>query len=177
MPLETMGFTHANAHGIYIKKSKMDDFIEYCNDKLKDINFNENTIVADYIIDGTQLTIQGKPFEEFFFNIGQYDELWAKGIEEPMVIIENIPSYMLKNFSVMGKKSDSAKFSWNGIPIVKFSDTSFIQEIESSIDYDLTVACRINLNEWNGSTSVQLIISAYDIQDIVEKKEKPKFIF
>lgn len=135
---------HDNAAGWGLNGDKLDSLLNYANTHLSAKDF-ENCYVVDYILDGNDYN------NELLGCLASHPEYFGNHIEEPMVIIKNIP---LMNVMVMGASKDSIKISYNGIDYVKFKDTDFIEEVMNNRTKKLTVYGRANLNEWMGKQSI-----------------------
>ena len=144
---------HDNAAGWGLNGDKLDALLNYANKKLKAEDF-ENCYLVDYILDGSDYN------DELLTAIAEHPEYFGNHIEEPMFVIKNIP---LMNVQVMGASKDSIKISYNGIDYVKFKDTDFIEEVMNNRTKKLTIYGRANLNEWMGKTSVQCLVSDYEL--------------
>lgn len=153
---------HDNAAGWGLNGDKLDALISYANHKLKAEDF-ENCYVVDYILDGSDYN------EDLLSSIAEHPEFFGNHIEEPMVVIKNIP---LMNLMTMGTNKDSIKISYNGIDYVKFKDTTFIEEVMNNRTKKLIVYGRANLNVWMGKKSVQIFITDYEL---VEDSSKYDF--
>ena len=103
---------HDNAAGWGLNGNRIDTLIEYANTKLKAEDF-ENCYVVDYILDGSDYN------DELLGSLAAHPEYFGNHIEEPMIVIKNIP---LMNIMAMGANKDSMKISYNGIDYVKFKD-------------------------------------------------------
>ena len=146
---------HDNAAGWGLNGDKLDSLLNYANSHLKAEDF-ENCYVVDYILDGSDYN------DELLGSIAAHPEYFGNHIDEPMIIIKNIP---LQNVSVMGADKSSIKISYNGIDYVKFKDTNFIEEVMKNRMKKLTVYGRANLNDWMGHQSVQIFISDYELKE------------
>ena len=153
---------HDNAAGWGLNGDKLDSLLNYANTHLSAKDF-ENCYVVDYILDGNDYN------DELLGCLASHPEYFGNHIEEPMIVIKNIP---LMNVMVMGASKDSIKISYNGIDYVKFKDTDFIEEVMNNRTKKLTVYGRANLNEWMGKQSVQIFISDYEL---VEDNSKYDF--
>ena len=146
---------HDNAAGWGLNGNRLDALIDYANKKLKAEDF-ENCYLVDYILDGSDY------IDELLGSISAHPEYFGNHIEEPMLIIKNIP---LMNIMAMGANHDSMKISYNGIDYVKFKDSDFVDEIQNNRTKKLTVYGRANLNEWMGKQSVQVFITDYELEE------------
>ena len=150
---------HDNAAGWGLNGDKLDALLNYANTKLKAEDF-ENCYIVDYILDGSDYN------DELLGSLAAHPEYFGNHIEEPMLVIKNIP---LMNIMAMGTNKDSMKISYNGIDYVKFKDTDFVEEIQNNRAKKLTVYGRANLNEWMGKKSVQVFISDYELEEDTSK--------
>lgn len=150
---------HPNAHGVSIHKKALNDFIAYADEKLKDIDFNENVYEVDLVVDSEN------PFlKDIIIGLGELSEIWGQGMEEPLIAIENIH---LNKSSVqgIGAKKDTVKFTVNGITYIKFKDEALLEKLMENDTMKVTILGRANLNEWGGDITPQIIIENYEIID------------
>lgn len=157
--LITYAAGHDNACGFGVSGDRENSLIDYANTHLSAKDF-ENCYVVDYILDGNDYN------DELLSCLASHPEYFGNHIEEPMIVIKNIP---LMNVMVMGASKDSIKISYNGIDYVKFKDTDFIEEVMNNRTKKLTVYGRANLNEWMGKQSVQIFISDYELVEDTSK--------
>ena len=64
---------HANAAGFSIKKNNVEKLIQFANNKLSDINFNENFYEADFVVPANYSDIYNLVYE-----IGSFAKYWDK---------------------------------------------------------------------------------------------------
>ena len=152
---------HDNAAGWGLNGDKLDALLKYANKKLKAEDF-ENCYVVDYILDGKDY------IDELLASIAEHPEYFGNHIDEPTVIVKNIP---LMSIMAMGTNKDSMKISYNGIDYVKFKDADFVEEITNNRAKTITVYGRPNLNEWMGKKSVQVFITDYELMEDNSKYE------
>ena len=160
--LESSGTTeyvqgHANAAGVSIHESNLEALLEYANSHISDEGLS-NVYFVDYIFN------EAEDFGDILLTIAEHPELWGNDIEEPTVVIENIPYYKEQLF-VMGENKDSAKFTHNGVEFVKFKNSDFIQEMQAYDRGRITVYGKIKKNTWAGRTTPQILIEDYEIED------------
>lgn len=160
MLLETIDNMHANACGVKINNSKVDKFIEYSNDKLFNFNFGETSYIVDYEFNSENLS----DIYDMALQLDEIKSIWGRGIEEPKVAISEL-SYTSDDIQIMGRTADTAKISKNGVSIIRFKDSTFANEV-SKYDYGIiTLIGRVQINEWAGRKSAQVIIEDYEILD------------
>lgn len=150
---------HDNAAGWGLNGDKLNALLNYANSHLKAEDF-ENCYIVDYILDGNDYN------DELLGCLAAHPEYFGNHIEEPMIVIKNIP---LMSIMAMGTNKDSMKISYNGIDYVKFKDTDFVEKIQNNRTKKLTVYGRANLNEWMGKQSVQVFISDYELVEDTSK--------
>lgn len=151
---------HAQAFGCEIEDSKIESFLKYANDKLKDIDFENNSFIVDYEFSNENIS----ELKNLAYALEPLKSIWGRGIEEPKIAIKNF-QYTSEDISLMGKSGDSVKISAGDIAFVKFKDQKFASEI-SKYDYGtITIVGRIQINEWMGRKTVQVIIEDYEIED------------
>ena len=137
----------------------------FTDEELKDYDFSEKTYFVDYSFDSSEEALIYKLAKE----IGSYEKLWGKGIEEPYVEIKNVP--INENYILMGETKNSFKKQVGKLSLVKFKDEDFIDTYLNNFRGTMDVIGRISKNLYMGQTSYQLIIE--DIQ--LHKREKIKF--
>lgn len=151
---------HANAAGFGIAQSKIDKLIQYANEKLKNINFNEGFYEADFIVKGN-CSYLGSMIED----LDKGKKFFGQGNAEPIIIVENI-SLDKGNLQVIGSNKDTLKFSFNGVTYIKFKATKLINELNDySNKLSITVAGRGNINEWGGNKTPQILIDEIEIKN------------
>ena len=152
---------HDNAAGWGLNGDKLDALLNYANSHLKAEDF-ENCYIVDYILDGSDYN------EELLGSIAAHPEFFGNHIDEPKIIIKNIP---LMNFTTMGADNSSAKIIYNDIAYVKFKDAQFIEDVKNNRMKTLTVYGRPNLNDWMGTKTVQIFIEDYEFEEDNSKYE------
>ena len=150
---------HSNAFGACININKVQDFIEYSNEILKQYDFSPCYNV-DLIYQGNDLN----PNE--ILKIAEAKNLWGQGVEEPLIAIEHLNVHG-NNIQLMSKdKHPTLRITLpNGTSLIKFRSNE--EEFERL--YSETGCVSINLigkasqNNWNGIISPQIMIEDYEI--------------
>lgn len=150
---------HPFAHGISIKKDQISNFINYANEKLKDVDFNEASFEVDFLLD-----YEDNNLEDIILEIGKYPNLWGQGNPEPLIAIINIP-IMRHKYMVIGNKNDTIKIEQNGISFIQFRAKKLIEELENKGDCVINIVGKANINEWAGHSTPQITIDSYEIKD------------
>lgn len=150
---------HPNAFGLSIHTDNVERLVEYANEKLRNVQFNENVYEVDIAYNGKE------DISQAIFTLGRLQNLWGTGLEEPYIVVEEINLYS-ENVSFIGQNTDTVKFTVNGTSFVKFKDLDFVKKIKDMKNgFAITVIGKANINEWNGNYSPQLIIENYQIRD------------
>lgn len=149
---------HAMAAGFSMPIKNLEVFTEYANKELANINFNEGVYQVDFV-KTTDTNIA-----DLILELGMNSGLWAKGNEEPYIVIKDI-ILSPTEIQLMGTNKDSVKFSVSGVDFVKFKDTEFIEKLKSMKEIKITVLGRANVNNFMGNISPQLFIEDYELVD------------
>lgn len=150
---------HPNAFGTGIKDCNIQKFIEFTNEKLKDIDFRPIYWV-DFIYKSDTLN------PNTILTIGQYNYLWGQQLDKPKIAIEDI-NITPDNVQVM--KGPSLKFTVNGIEYIKFKATE--EEIELFQDNEvvnITIVGECDINTWGGIERPQIIVTDYEINKVMK---------
>lgn len=152
---------HDNACGWGLNGNKIDSLIEYANTHLSAEDF-ENCYLVDYILKASEYN------DELLASLASHPEFFGNHIDEVTLVIKDIP---LMSVMVMGTNKDSVKISYNNVDYVKFKDEEFIKKIMDDRTKKLTIYGRPLLNVWQGKTTVQCVISDYELKDDDNKYE------
>lgn len=151
---------HANAFGAGIDKDRLETFIEYSNEQLKNFDFSATHFV-DFIWDSETLSPQD------IFDIANLRSFWGKGVEEALICIKGLKVTKDRISLLSPDKSPTIKINFKGIDFIKFGSSQ--EEFESLradtgyIEIDIVGKCSIN--EWNGNITAQVFIEDYEIKD------------
>ena len=151
---------HEQAAGIGIAAKNLNKFIKYCNKKLASTNLGEGSYLVDFEFNGSHC----QDIESICFDLDNIKNIYGKGIEEPKVIINKI-IFDQSDVFVMGKNKDSVKITKDGISFVKFKDADFAQKIQSYALGAITIYGKMNLNEFMGNYTPQVIIEDYELEN------------
>ena len=150
---------HPNAHGISIPKANLEKFLQYADEKLKDVDFNENCYEVDLIIDALNPLLK-----EIILEFGQLSEIWGNGIEEPLIAVENI-NLTNSDISLIGQDKTTVKFVIDGITYIKFKDKDFIEKLLNNSRMKINLIGKAAINEWAGECKPQILIENYEIKN------------
>lgn len=152
---------HDNACGWGLNGNRVDSLIDYANKHLSSADF-ENCYLVDYILKASDYN------DELIAALASHPEYFGNHIDEVTLVIKDIP---LMSVMVMGANKDSVKISYNNVDYVKFKDEEFIKKIMDDRTKKLTIYGRPLLNVWQGKTTVQCVISDYELKDDDSKYE------
>lgn len=150
---------HPNAFGVSIHKNNIDKFINYANEKLKNVDFNEGIYEVDFCFD-----CEDENLINAITQIGEYPEIWSQGNEEPYFAIKNI-RLTYSDVSIIGKNSDTLKFTKNGVTYIMFKANELIEKIQGKTEFTLEIIGKANLNEWAGNITPQIMIEDYNFRN------------
>lgn len=153
---------HANAFGFGIHHNKMNEFISYCNEALKDFNF-EACYHVDFIFNADNFN--GADIIE----IAGLKSLWGQGIEEPYIALTNVRVSKGNIVLMSPDKNPTLKITLpNGTSLIKFkSSQEEFEQLTTDGLLVLDIVGRCERNIWNGKISPQIIIEDYDITNAV----------
>lgn len=158
---------HQQAAGFSFPLSNKEKLQQY----FRDIYGNE-VLQSEHIVDFIIPNISDIASSDFFL-IQTYKNLWGKGIEEPIFAIENIPFYPA-NLDVLGKKSDTVKYTYSKIEFMFFrcSNEEQILKIANGQEYDpkkqyaINVVGKLGISSFAGKTKNQMIVDDYEIVEV-----------
>ena len=150
---------HPNAFGVGIKDYNIQKFIEFTNEKLKDIDFRPIYWV-DFIYKSDTLN------PNTILTIGQYNYLWGQQLDKPKIAIEDI-NITPNNVQVM--KGPSLKFTINGIEYIKFKAAEEeIKLFQDNAIVNITIVGECDINTWGGVERPQIIIVDYEVNKAIK---------
>lgn len=150
---------HPNAFGAGIDSNKVDEFIEYSNKELENIDF-QACYDVDFIYDCSNIK------EQDILDIGSMKSLWGKGVDESYIAIRGI-KVSKGNISLMSPdRNPTIKITIpnTNISIIKFGASK--EEYDSLITegcLEIDIVGTASLNEWNGKITPQILVKEYEI--------------
>lgn len=162
---------HQGAFGLGIAADQIETFIERTNAALADMT-SEAVYYIDYLYTGTQVN------PEHILDIGGFDYLWGKDVEEPLVAIKNlkITADMLTLMSPDRRPTLKITLP-NKVNLIKFFsgqeeyDSLFSEH--GYVEIDVVGTCNKNEFQLGGDVYItpQILIKDYEIVD------KMKYVF
>ena len=154
---------HQGAFGCGISKDKYDEFIEYSNEKLKDIDFSP--------FYGVDFIYQGYNLDNYeIMEIGNLEDLWGKGLDEPLVAIENI-AITKNDISLLSPdRTPTLKIELpTGISFIKFGATAEeYEELKSHERMVINVVGKCATNLYGGRANAQIMVEEYEVVRIMD---------
>jgi single-stranded-DNA-specific exonuclease len=155
------GQGHANAFGVGIRDDKIDEFLNWCNNALKDFDFTPNYKV-DFIFDAK--TLSENKYD--LYNLIEYSDIWGQEVSEPLIAIKDL---LITKDYIQLMKGTTLKIMTPGEPDVSFIKfRSSEQELEilcppdlGCVTIDVIGVCE--RNSYNDKP--QIIIKDYEIKD------------
>lgn len=151
---------HANAHGVGIKKGKVEDFIDYANTALEGIQFGEKTYLVDYIFTSAETEVA-----DCVLSVGAAN-VWGMGVEAPLIAVERI---VLHDTDVTLMKNDSMKFVHNGVTFTMFKNPKACADFTQYSTMIVDVCGKANINEWAGKIIPQIFITDYNVKNLAKE--------
>lgn len=141
---------HANAFGCGVKDENITQLIEYLEETLKDYDFSRKYNV-DFIYDYNSI----EPWA--IETIAGYKAYWGQGIEEPKVVIENVP-VRADNTQLMKGKTLKIQLPDNLSAVKFFSNADEYNSLVSEqgcTRINLVGTC--DINTWNYTPQIKII--------------------
>ena len=157
-PYMDWGQGHNSAFGCQMPKDNIDLAKQWFNEKLQDVDM-EKIYHVDFIVDVDDIDVG------FIKAIGDNQNLWGHGVDEPMVAVENI-TIKRSDINIQGKNFDSVTFTINDIKFVQFKMSEDDELLAWASEWDgkdtdkitLNVVGEVSISEYKGIYTPQLII-------------------
>lgn len=155
------GQGHANAFGLGVKDSNIDEFLNWCNNALKDFDFTPNYKV-DFIIDAKKIT--DSKFD--LYNLIEYSDIWGQEVQQPLIAIKDLV-ITKENLQLM--KGTTLKIiapAEPDISLIRFRSSEQEYETLCAPDLGCVTIDVIGVCERNSyNDKPQIIIKDYEIKD------------
>ena len=155
------GQGHANAFGLGVKDSNIDEFLNWCNNALKDFDFTPNYKV-DFIIDAKRMT--DSKFD--LYNLIEYSNIWGQEVQQPLIAVKDLV-ITKENLQLM--KGTTLKIiapAEPDISLIRFRSSEQEYEILCAPDLGCVTIDVIGVCERNSyNDKPQIIIKDYEIKD------------
>jgi len=147
---------HGNAFGFSLLLENKDKAIEFFNKKYEN---HENSVTVDFEINSSKLQ---KSLVKTFDNL---KDIWGQSFKEPKVIIKDV---VVKNAVINEKKSLLSFVNEDtGIEYKLFfpNEKVILDLTNEEKDVTIDVIGGLDINEWNGDKTYQVVIEDYEITD------------
>lgn len=148
---------HGNAFGYGIRADDINKLYHY----ISTIPYEkvEKEVAVDDIYDINSLPT------ELIKTVANYENIWGNSLIEPQFAITNI--HLNKDdIQVIGKKSDTIKFMYNGVDYLMFKADQDLKERLSNIyasKNEITIVGKFKINEFKGIKKPQIQITEIEI--------------
>lgn len=152
---------HDNAAGCSILDSKLHDFHKYANNKLENINLDDNYYSINF-----ERIAADKDIELIVQDLEKGKNIWGQGMQQPLIHIKDI-NLNINDIQIIGKNKDTIKFEKFGITYIKFKAKDLIEKL-NQIQYSnikISLIGKTNINEWMGNITPQIIIESLEYSD------------
>ena len=140
---------HDNAHGVGIRETEINNFLNRIDQLLKNIS-TESIYRVDYDFK------ENENNNQIILDIANMNDYWGQDIERSYVNI----NFKITNSNFQIMKNNTLKFNLpNKLSIIKFNGTE--EEIDNftTTGYiEVNAICKCNANKWNGNIYPQLIM-------------------
>lgn len=152
---------HQGAAGFGIPTSNVKKLIDYANEKLKDVNFNEGYYEADFVVQGNCSYLGA-----LISDLDRIKDTFGQGNPEPKIVVEDITIDPI-SIQVMGTYQDTVKFNFNGTEYIKFKAKDLIKEFrEQNSKINISVVGTPMINSWGGKHQPQIKIDDIEIKEV-----------
>ena len=105
--------------------------------------------------------------QKLYYISKDFNELWGHGVEEPLYHIHNI-TINSKDIQLLGANKTTIKFNYKGVDYIKFfANDNIKSDFKVGEDKKITIEIvgKLQINEWRGSESKQVLIEKYEVTD------------
>lgn len=150
---------HSEAAGFSIHESKIDPFLEWANEELKDVDMSSDIWYVDFQFQPTDDALK-----RCISDMSKMKDLWGKGFPEPLINVEGIKTNR-HDIQVMGKKGDTVKITQNGVAYLFFKrPQEEVKEILKHSPAEFNIVGTPNLNEYFNTITPQIFVKDYTIK-------------
>ena len=153
---------HDNAFGFGIKDENVTDFIKSTNQALKDYDFSP-LYQVDLVYDMNKTELYNSISSDIM-GIGDLNDCWGQGLEEPYVIFKNV-KITSSNLTLMKGSTLKITIPNTNISFIKFksSEEEFndLYTQMGVVEVDILGYCKINT--FNGISKPQIEVKDYEI--------------
>ena len=155
---------HDNAFGVWFTKEGYDKFIKDSNEKLKDVDFNNELFEVDY-------WFKDKVNNIMLTDFAKANRLYGAGIPQPKFAFTlHVAS---KGFKAIGAKKDTLRIDYcDGLNFIMWDASDIIKKVEPNKFYEATIVGRSQINNYLGNEKTQIVIDDIDLKPAEEVVEE-----
>lgn len=155
---------HGNAFGAFVLPEQVETITKWFNENVDGEQFNDKIYEVDYWFHTGEVYNQA-----MLMAFAQAETMYGNGIPTPLFAFElNVnPSDIM----IMGKEKTAMKIRYGGVDFVMFKAADEIRQLTQSPKSHIQIVGRPTLNNFNGRTSIQVMIEDLDIQEQEEAGE------
>ena len=150
---------HDNACGISILNSRLSQLHEIANKELAKYDFGEDCYEVEFEMMATSPLLP-----QLIMDLDNYSFCWSQNNSEPNIHVTDL-NVTWDDIDVVGKNQDTLRIHKNGITFIKFFAKDLIEELKQYNNLKIELVGRASINEWGGSRTPQILISAIDFKE------------
>lgn len=152
---------HANAFGTFLLPEQVGNIVQYFDDQFDPRVFEDLVYEVDYWFH------TGEPLDhDMLREMASYNDLWGNSIPQPKFAMSM--HYNADEIKVMGADASSLKISQDGVDFVAFKCKDLIHQMRAQGQGHVTIVGRPQLNEWNGRTTIQIMIDDIELFQLAD---------
>lgn len=149
-PYVDMAAGHSGAGGVQISVDNYNKFLQYVDEKLKDVEFVPE-IIYDFEITEKELTM------DFVEEILKFDRIYGENFPKIKLRINDVTINDREVFP--SRNPEHVKLVAEGFDMLKFFDKNYAKEVGTWDSVD--VIGTLDINEWNNQKTIQIMIEDY----------------
>ena len=149
------GEGHNFAFGASILASEYDNFIQQCNERLEDVDFNNEVIEVDAIFSNKKINTK------MLYDFAKHEHVYGNLIPQPKIAIEG--ECLARDLKVMGKDMSSVRLTIGNVACVKFKDEELAKAVLNNTSFKYKLIGRPQINYFNGYENIQIMIDDIEL--------------
>jgi single-stranded-DNA-specific exonuclease len=146
---------HDNAFGVWFTEEGYEKFIKDSNEKLKDVDFNNELFEVDYWFKNKTNNLMLTDFAKAY-------RLYGAGIPQPKFAFTiQLDSNGIKG---IGKDKSTLRIDYNGLSFIMFGASDILKTIKPNQFYEATIVGRSQINNYMGKESTQIVIDGVEFK-------------
>jgi single-stranded-DNA-specific exonuclease len=154
---------HGNAFGVWFTEEGYKKFLTDANEKLKNVDFTNETYEVDYWFKNRVNTIMLTDFAKAI-------KVYGAGIPQPKFAFTiDLDGSAIKR---IGPKNNTLRINYNGITFIMFSAEETLDQIKPDEFYEVNIVGRSQINNYMGKESTQIVIDGIELKTTQKKLEE-----